>query len=218
MAMIDPVEVVWSPSAVPAPGNAQSERAPAAKAKVALKAAPKLTAIAVGWPAGTPEVDKSYMVPVQVTPKLKVGVRIQRQIAGPGTQPWKDLFAGSGNTNVNGVGSLMLNIPDAQPANYRVVSAGVGSPARRITATAFGNALYNVPLQRPGQPGQLIKAQELTAQNAGPGFPLTYPQSPLAVLNSKLTILPSTIMNTASITARVHPQFRPFTTPPRPSK
>ncbi len=184
-------------SSDPAAAAAPSETAAAAKAKATVKVAPKLTAIAVGWPAATPEVDKSYMVPVQVTPKLKVGVRIQRQIAGPGTQPWKDLFAGSGTTNANGVGSLMLNIPDAQPANYRVVSAGVGSPAKRITATAFGNALYNVPLQKPGQPGQLIKAQELTAQNAGPGFPLTYPQSPLAVLNSRLTILPSTIMNNA---------------------
>lgn len=183
------------PSVAPAPGNATNESA--AKGKVSAAAAPKLTSIAVGWPTGTIEVDKSYQVPVQVTPKLKVGVRIQRQIVGSGSQPWTDLYAGSGTTNGNGVGSLMLNIPDNLAANYRVVSAGVGSPAKRITASAFGNALYNIPLQKPGQPGQLLKAQELTAENAGPGFPLTYPQSPLAVLNSKLTIVPSTIMNNA---------------------
>jgi hypothetical protein len=59
----------------------------------------------------------------------------------------------------------------------------IGTIPRAITASAFGTALYNVPLQRPAQPGQLIKAQELTTENAGPGYPITYPKSPLKAIS-----------------------------------
>ena len=143
------------------------------------------TAIAVGWPTGTPEVDRSYPVPVVVTPKGKIGVQLQRRLTGP-TQPWTNLYAGGGSTNANGVASLLLNVPDSRASQFRVVTTGsgaIGSIPKAITASAFGTALYNVPLQRPSQPGQLIKAQELTTVNAGPGYPLTYPKSPLKAIS-----------------------------------
>ncbi|HQZ84828.1 MAG TPA: lipase family protein [Actinomycetota bacterium] len=150
------------------------------------------TAVAVGWPSGTQEVDKSYKVPVQISPKGKIGVQIQRQLTGSGVSAsaagrWTNMYAGGGTTNANGVASLLLNIPDARPSNFRVVTTGpgaIGSIPRANTASAFGTALYNVPLQLPTTPGQLVKAQELTTGNAGPGFPLTYPKSPLAELSS----------------------------------
>jgi hypothetical protein len=62
--------------------------------------------IAVGWPAGTPEVDRSYKVPVVVTPKGKIGVQLQRRLTGP-AQPWTNLYAGGGSTNANVVASLL---------------------------------------------------------------------------------------------------------------
>lgn len=144
------------------------------------------TAIAVGWPGGTQEVDRSYQVPVTITPKGKVGVQLQRRLTGGGTHPWTNLYAGGGSTNGNGVASLLLNIPDSRPSEVRVVTTGagaIGSVPKAMTASAYGTALYNVPLQRPSQPGQLIKAQELTTVNAGPGYPLTYPKSPLKAIS-----------------------------------
>lgn len=133
--------------------------------------APSPESAAVTWPTGNPlEVDRSYPVTVTVTPQPTnaAQVSIQRQVAGG----WQDLAGGTGTTDSKGAATLVLNQPLAGIGTYRVAIAGspVTSTEQQLTFSDAGDALYNVPLQLPADPGVIVKAQE---------FPMTYPKLPI---------------------------------------
>lgn len=130
---------------------------------------PVPTTVAATWPSTSPlEIDKSYSVAVQLTPGTKAGVSIQQKVGGD----WQDLAGGSGITDDQGTADLPLNVPTAGTHTFRVSLVGSDSTtsAQDLTFSDAGDALYNVPLTLPSDPGVIVKAQE---------FPMTYPKLPI---------------------------------------
>ena len=130
---------------------------------------PVPTTATATWPAGDPlETDRSYKVTVALSPPTKATVTIQQKSGAD----WTDLYGGSGTTNDQGSADLVLNQPIAGTGTYRVSVGGtaVTSGEQSLTFSSAGDALYNVPLQLPSDPGVIVKAQE---------FPLTYPKLPI---------------------------------------
>ena len=127
---------------------------------------PKVNSVAATWPSGSPlQVDRKYDVAVNVDPNKSVAVHIQRKR----DSGWDDLPGSATRTNDKGNGTAQLSVPDDGTARLRVVvdSSDVQSTPVDIAFSDAGDALYNVPVNLPDQPGVMVKAQE---------FPMNYPK------------------------------------------
>ena len=130
---------------------------------------PNPTTVSATWPSTTPlEVDKSYKVTAQLTPATEAAIAIQQKVGGD----WQDLPGGSGVTDAQGAADLQLNVPNAGTSTFRVSILGTAdaTAAQDLVFSDAGDALYNVPLELPSEPGVIVKSQE---------FPMTYPKLPI---------------------------------------
>lgn len=128
-----------------------------------------VTDVSATWPDTSPlEQDGDYPVPVTVSPATVAGVVLQVQVGGD----WQDLPGSAGKTKADGTGQALLKLNDLGDLTIRakVQNSAVATDPTTVTVTDAGDALYNVPLNLPAEPGVVVKAQE---------FPLTYPKLPL---------------------------------------
>lgn len=124
------------------------------------------TGISAVWPTGTLAIDRDYPVVVTVQPAGEYRTKIQQFTAGS----WQDVPGGDGVSNAQGSVTLDLNQSTPGSGRFRVMATdtpAVVTEAFDAEFTDAADAFFNVPRSLPGEPGQLVKAQE---------FPLTWPK------------------------------------------